>query len=155
MGALHAARMAGIETGGWACKGWETEIGPRRTVLSAFGLVECSMAGYPARTAANVRDSDGTLWFGDEDYKGFRCTMAACDRHSKRRYIVRPGIVRPSHVAEWIRTFQIGVLNVAGTRESLAPGIEAKVEAFLGIVFKALTCEEDADGELEDPGVER
>ena len=37
---LRAARAAGIETGGWAPKGWETEEGPAPW-LSDYGLKEC------------------------------------------------------------------------------------------------------------------
>ena len=60
---LLAARAAGIETGGWAPEGWDTEDGPAPW-LEDFGLTECTVAGYPARTEANARDSDGTAWFG-------------------------------------------------------------------------------------------
>jgi hypothetical protein len=61
---LRAARAAGIPTGGWAPKGWLTEKGPSLW-LADFGLVECPEPGYPPRTRANVRDSDGSIWFGD------------------------------------------------------------------------------------------
>jgi hypothetical protein len=69
-GGLRAAQAAGIATGGWAPKGWLTESPDgRRDVatpqLADFGLVECPEPGYPARTAANARESDGTPWFGD------------------------------------------------------------------------------------------
>jgi hypothetical protein len=64
--ALLAARRYGIETGGWAPLGWMTEDGPAPW-LADFGLVECPEPGYPARTTADVRDSDGLLWFGATD----------------------------------------------------------------------------------------
>src|SRR3990167_11025227 len=59
-GGLYAGSMLGIETGGWACQGWVTEDGPQRELLRGFGLVECRVAGYAARTEANVRLGDGT-----------------------------------------------------------------------------------------------
>jgi hypothetical protein len=63
---LRAARAAGLETGGWALKGWATEDGPALW-LADFGLVQCRRPGYPPRTEANARDSDGTIWFGSQD----------------------------------------------------------------------------------------
>jgi hypothetical protein len=67
--ALRAARAAGIPTGGWAPLGWlvETADGKRTEAapwLAEYGLTECPEPGFPARARANVRDSDGTLWFG-------------------------------------------------------------------------------------------
>jgi hypothetical protein len=69
---LRAARGAGIPTGGWAPLGWlvESDDGRRNIAapwLADYGLAECPEPGYPARTKANVRDSDGTLWFGQHD----------------------------------------------------------------------------------------
>jgi hypothetical protein len=60
----------GIPTGGWAPKGWLVESEDGRRNIAAprhadFGLAECPEPGYPARTRANVRDSDATIWFGD------------------------------------------------------------------------------------------
>ena len=43
--------------------------------------------------------------------------------------------VRPSDVAGWINRTRVKVLNVAGNRESPAPGIGDKTEAFLLVVF--------------------
>ena len=46
---LRAAAKAGIDTGGWACKGWLTEKGPA-SWLADYGLAECPVPDYPART---------------------------------------------------------------------------------------------------------
>src|SRR4051812_12471606 len=75
--ALRAARAANIPTGGWAPKGWRTEDGAAPW-LADFGLVECPESGYPARTRANVRDSDVTVWFGDWHSPGGKTTLDAC-----------------------------------------------------------------------------
>jgi predicted Rossmann-fold nucleotide-binding protein len=61
--ALRAARAAGFETGGFAPQGWATEAGPAPW-LAEYGLVECRVGGYPARTFENVRVADATLWIG-------------------------------------------------------------------------------------------
>jgi hypothetical protein len=60
-GALHAARKAGIETGGWITKGYLTTIG-RCPELAEFGLVE--MRGmYKSRSMRNVDDADIVIAF--------------------------------------------------------------------------------------------
>jgi hypothetical protein len=76
--ALRAARAAGIPTGGWAARGWATEDGPAPW-LADFGLAECPEPGYPARTIANVCDSDGTLWVGTTDSPGGQLTLGTAD----------------------------------------------------------------------------
>jgi hypothetical protein len=47
----------------------------------------------------------------------------------------------PRSIADWILESQIRVLNIAGSRESRAPGIGTKVEAFLMVVFRRLGFE--------------
>jgi hypothetical protein len=47
--------------------------------------------------------------------------------------------IRPSDAAAWLRTQpQVTVLNIAGNRESKAPGIRDRVERFLAEVFRQL-----------------
>lgn len=133
---LRAARAAGIETGGWAPLGWETEGGPAPW-LSEFGLKECPGPGYRARTEANARDSDGTLWFGHVDSQGFRTTLRACRRLKKPWLIVEEEVTRPSDVLAWFLANAIQTLNVAGNRECTNPGLGSRAEAFLRLVFSS------------------
>ena len=58
--------------------------------------------GYAARTQANVRDSDGTLWFGDYHSSGGKATLDACRVLGKPFLIVYRGATRPSQVRAWI-----------------------------------------------------
>jgi Circularly permutated YpsA SLOG family len=141
--ALRAARAAGIPTGGFASLGWETEAGPAPW-LADWGLVECPEPGYPARTIANVRESDATLWFGSTDSPGGRLTLGTVRKHSKTSLVITPG-VKPSEVVGFLqRNPWIRVLNIAGNRESKSPGIGARVERFLADVFRQLrTLEEE------------
>ena len=135
--ALRAARAAGLETGGWAPQGWATEDGPAPW-LADWGLVECEEPGYPARTRANVRDSDATLWLGDYHSPGGRTTLDACRLQGKPFMICYPVTTRSSQVVAWIRERSPAVLNVAGNRESTSPGIGARAERFLAVVFRQL-----------------
>jgi hypothetical protein len=107
--------------------------------LAAFGAVEIPSGEYRTPTESNVLDSDATLWFGSADSNGADATIKACERLGRPYFLVLPGSgVRPSHVAEWLRTTGVSVLNVAGHRESLAPGSGERVERFLCDVFARL-----------------
>lgn len=131
---LRAADAAGIPTGGWAPKGWLTEDGPAPW-LAEFGLKEHPKEGYPERTVANVRDSDATLWFGNTDSHGCRVTRAACRKYEKPIFHVSEGVTTPGDVITWMVANNVHTLNIAGNRESKAPGIGNSVERFLHRVF--------------------
>jgi hypothetical protein len=125
--------------------------------LADFGLVECGdppgptpdpsdgqlwrewvARCYPPRTRANVSDSHATIWFGSTESRGFRTTHdAALARGQGYPFmVVFGGLTRPSVVRDWIATHRPRTLNVAGNRESTAPGIAVRVEEFLGQVFR-------------------
>jgi hypothetical protein len=140
---LRAARAFGIPTGGFAPKGWlvESDDGRRNVPapwLADYGLVECDEPGYAARTRANVLAADATLWFGDWHSPGGRATLDACRLNSKPFLIVFQGVTQPSQVAAWLAENRVRVLNVAGSRESKARGIGARVERFLVDDFRRL-----------------
>lgn len=140
-GALVAARAAGIATGGWAPKGWRTEAGPAPW-LADFGLIECPEPGYAARTRANARDSDATIWFGLAGTPGYKTTIEAARFFAKTTMLVAANVIRPAHVVEWLSVHShIKTLNVAGNRESLDPGIGDRVGAFLLRVFRLMGLE--------------
>lgn len=150
IGALIAAKKLNVPTGGWMPRGWLTELGPKPAYEQMYGLREAAAADYPTRTAANVRDSDGTLIFDANGYHCSRGTILAvneCERIRKPYRIVflsREGGVltatqhQPKDIADWIRDRGIKVLNCAGNRESKAPGIAAFVESFVAAVIEEL-----------------
>jgi hypothetical protein len=134
---LRAARAAGIPTGGWAPAGWMTETGPAPW-LADYGLAEHPEPGYTARTRANVRDSDATLWFGSWTTPGGRATLDACQFQGKPSLVVFPGATRSAQIRGWIVEHGVRILNVAGNRESTALGIGDEVERFMARVFRRL-----------------
>ena len=85
--------------------------------------------GYPERTIANVRDADATLiiHFGPIT-GGTRLTVEACERLG-RPYELVDAEIGMAGAAErataLVRERRVGVLNVAGPRESGAPGARA------------------------------
>lgn len=125
-GGLEAARELGLETGGWAPKGWMTENGPQRELLEGFGLKECGSSEYPARTVLNVRDADMTLIFGSVS-GGSKLTEYYCQRYG-RPYIWNPSV---DYLVKVLAGGKVQVLNVAGNRESKTPGIQRATRELL------------------------
>ena len=115
--ALDAALELGIPCGGWCPKGRKAEDGP---IPERYPLKETDSSSYPVRTEMNVRDSDGTLiltW--GRPTGGTALTIRLARRHGKPCLVVdlkKPP--DPSSLRAWLEKKQIGVLNVAGPRES-------------------------------------
>jgi len=131
MGGLVGAKTCGIATGGCAPRGYRTEIGPRRS-LKKFGLVAHRSPNYRFRTEENVQKADATIVFSvDRKSAGTVLTLSACRKFKKRVLLIDPfGVSVNEAVTEikaFIGAFQPAVLNVAGNRESIAPGIADRV----------------------------
>lgn len=123
-GGLEAALVLYLETGGTVPKGRRTEAGPLTDeYMEKFHLEEYHTAGYPPRTRANVKNSDGTVLFGHMDSPGCSLTITLCENYGKP-YIINPS---PTELRRWADSRGIGVLNVAGNRESTNPGIKRTV----------------------------
>lgn len=129
--ALEVAAERGVATGGTAPKGYLTERGPDPS-LAAFGVVEHASEKYPPRTYANVRDSDGTVWFGLGDSRGHRCTMKAVDYY-KKPFLMNPDALT---LRKWAAEHRVRVLNVAGPRASTMPGVTVLVKSVLGMALQ-------------------
>lgn len=121
---LVAAALSGFHTGGTAPRGYKTESGPMPW-LKDFGVVESESNGYPERTRKNVADSDVTIIFSvNRNSTGTVCTLK-CAHDLKKPYLV----VNPFDEGQIPRI--VGFLienhpetvNIAGNRESVAPGI--------------------------------
>jgi hypothetical protein len=135
----RAAQAFGVATGGSIPKGFLTEDGARPEFAAQFHAVEMPTDSLPARTERNVKDSDGTLWFGETTTTGAQDTVGACQRSGKPCLPVYPGAsFEPAQVAAWIAENSIKTLNVAGNRESMEMGIGDRVERFLAQVLQEL-----------------
>ena len=135
-GGLEAGKALGLETGGWAPRGWKTESGSN-PALANFGLKEHASPDYPPRTKLNVDQSDGTFWFGNPHSRGGKLTLRTARAAGKPDFIVDwrsgqdfPGDDFPDF-RSWLRKHKIKVLNVAGNRESSQPGIQEATRDFL------------------------
>lgn len=138
-GGLEAGKELGIPTGGTAPRNWVTEKGSKPELLKSFGLVEAGIKGYPFRTEMNVANSDGTVIFGDFYSPGSKLTTRHCNSLPKPLYRVcredNP-IIEKQDFLNWLKRYNIRILNVAGNRESKNPGIQKRVRNFLVEVLK-------------------
>jgi hypothetical protein len=127
--ALDWAIAEGVRHGGWCPRGRRTEDGPLPEI---YKLQETPASGYLQRTEWNVRDSDATLIFtlSDKLDGGSKRTADFADRLGKPWLHVRPG-VHPKFVARFLAQRQVLTLNVAGKRESGAPGVASLVRQVL------------------------
>lgn len=134
--ALDVARSLEIPHGGWCPRGRLAEDG---TIPPQYELVETRSPQYRVRTEQNVIDSDGTLiFFRGQLQGGTQLTRHFADKHGKPVLLVdtrQPADL--TAVREWLAANRIRVLNVAGPRESSAPGIGAEVDIRLRAILLA------------------
>ncbi len=137
-GALSACVQSGFPYGGWVPKGRRTEKGK---VPDRYRMRQHGSRHYPARTEANVRDSDCTVVFayGKPD-GGSLLTIDFAKQHG--RPCLKVDLNRPhgqvvATVVRWIKRHcpDNGVLNVAGSRRSKAPGIHRAVKRVMMEIF--------------------
>ncbi len=113
MGGIAAAKLAGVETGGYAPRGWITCREPMPGLKYVFGLHE-STGGYSVRTAQNIDASDGTVIFASAvKSPGTALTIDTCLKKNKPVHIFS----RDDLLYQWVLDYRIGVLNVAGNRD--------------------------------------
>jgi hypothetical protein len=149
-GGLLGAYLAGRSTKGWAPRRWLTEDGPAPWLIT-WGLREHPGAGkgasvaadYAARTVANVKAADATLIVGDRRSRGSAKTIEACEA-ARRPYVVvgwfpgrgvDPSPATVDALRRWLREHRVIELNVAGNRESRAPGIRDATAALVRAVL--------------------
>ena len=144
--ALRAARDCGLQIDGWCPPGRESEAGK---IPAEFPLKETPVDRSPdapdvarsQRTEWNVRDSDATLVIAEVEPRdpGTEWTIECAKRYQRPMFVcdaVDP--IANEKIREWLMANQITTLNVAGPRESNAPGIGEETYALLKQVFKNL-----------------
>jgi Circularly permutated YpsA SLOG family len=133
--ALDAAMALGLACGGWCPRGRRAEDGP---IPSRYPLRETPGAAYPERTAWNVRDSDATLVLSFGKPRGGTALTICLARKAGRPMLVvdlDTGVPGTTEVRAWLDRERVRALNVAGPRESEAPGVHALASRFLRTVF--------------------
>ena len=133
--ALDAAMPLGLDVGGWCPARRWAEDGP---IPDRYPLREAHSVDPAERTRLNVRDSDATLVVVPGTPTGGTALTVEVARDVGRPYLViAPHPARLGDAADWVaRTLpEAGRLNVAGPRESEAPGVYAVARAWLAGLF--------------------
>jgi hypothetical protein len=133
---LDAALELNIPCGGWCPRGRRADDG---VIPAVYPLTETPTANYRQRTAWNVRDSDATLVLTWGPLTGgTRFTVQTCQAQGKPHRVedlADPATWTPEALADvrrWLLVVHGGhTINIAGPRESNAPGIHARATAFL------------------------
>ena len=120
--ALDVSLELGLPCGGWCPQGRKAEDGP---IPLRYPLNETPSPDYSQRTEWNVRDSDGTLILTRGKRKGGTALTIVVAKLLEKPYVVMNLNKEPAleKVRAWAEAHHIGVLNVAGPRESENPGI--------------------------------
>ena len=135
--ALDVALELGIPCGGWCPNGRRSEDG---VIPERYPLKETSSSSYSVRTEMNVRDSDGTLILTWGPPTGGTATTLKLAKKLKKPHLVVDLSKReePNIVKELSQQNSIRILNVAGPRESKAPGIHGRAVEFLREMLSSL-----------------
>lgn len=136
-GALDAAIELGMEHGGWCPLGRRAEDGE---IPIHYQLTEHGTPGYSARTERNVVDSDATLILASGPLRGgTSLTQRFASQYARPLLIIQMDEgFDPVEIRRWLIEQQVEVLNVAGPRESQAPGIQALTKQFLALVLASV-----------------
>lgn len=138
-GGLDAARKLGIPHGGWCPKGRRAEDG---AIPAGYRLKETRTSRYAERTERNVRFSDGTVVFTrGRPMGGSALTVRLARQHRKpllridlKKHTDREAAAK---LREWMTEHAVAVVNVAGSRESRAPGIGRRVLRIVQTAMRA------------------
>ncbi len=142
-GGLQATIDLGLAWGGWAPKGWRSEDGAIPS-LYRMNMQECASANYLVRTRRNVADSHATLIITNA-YPlsgGTLKTRFFCEEMMRPHFVVSLDEADAvGKVQRWLAQFFAQehpvpfVMNVAGSRESKAVGIQERTRLFLAEVL--------------------
>lgn len=138
--ALDAALDLGLAVGGWCPKGRRAEDGP---IDLRYPLEETGTARWSQRTDWNVRDSDATLLLVvGKPTRGTALTIRRAVAREKPHLVLDLGLPDAvERAVSWLAAVHPARLNVAGPRESSAPGIQERARGLLREVLSRLDAE--------------
>ncbi len=137
---LDVAIARGLSHGGWCPKGRKAEDGP---LPARYCLTETPSASYLVRTERNAAESDATVIFTVGCLNGGSKRTAEFAKRHRRPFLhlsLVPGRepLAAEKLADFIRMHRVTSLNVAGSRESKAPGIHTLACSVLDITLNLL-----------------
>jgi len=121
--ALDVALRHGIKCGGWCPAGRLDELGK---IPDRYPVQELRDGGFTERTLQNVKDSDGTtVIYPGELYGGTEQTVRFCVDLQRPHQLIDASKTSAEDaaklIADFVRENEIGILNVAGPRQSEWP----------------------------------
>lgn len=137
-GALDAALQRGWPCGGTCPKGRRAENG---RIPERYPLVEAVSGRWDVRTRINVDAADATLILVPKMplQGGTRLTAEyACEKG--KPMLIQSELWDTDMVCDWLDSIGPETLNVAGPRESGAPGIGRAAASFIGKVLDRLSA---------------
>jgi hypothetical protein len=135
---LDAALSLGIPIGGWCPKGRRAADG---RVPTKYALTETPASSYLQRTELNVFDADATIIMSrlSDDSAGIKYTKQFC-RKWKTLIVDFTKLYSPMFGIEDIveHLWFCRVINVAGNREEIDPGVHDWAFRFLMTIFERI-----------------
>lgn len=121
--ALDVALKQGIKCSGWCPAGRLDEFGK---IPGHYPVQELEDAGFTERTLQNVKDSNGTVViYPGELYGGTEQTVRFCVDLTRPHQLIDASKLSAEDaarlIADFVRENKIGILNVAGPRQSEWP----------------------------------
>jgi hypothetical protein len=121
--ALDVALKRGVECGGWCPAGRLDEFG---TIPDRYPVQELKAHGFTERTMQNVKHSDGTLViYPHKVAGGTEQTVRFCVELKRPHQLIDCSTISTEEaaklIADFVRKNKIGILNVAGPRQSEWP----------------------------------
>lgn len=137
--ALDAAMSRGLAVGGWCPRDRWAEDG---AIPERYPLFETRSKDAHQRTQRNVECSSATLVITRGPLMGgTRLTIEIAEALRRPLLIIDLADFRDDpveRIVSWVQQVAPSVLNVAGPKESGAPGIQAETAAILGAVLDRL-----------------
>jgi len=121
--ALDVALKHGMECGGWCPAGRLDEFG---RIPDRYPVQELEAGGFTERTLQNVKDSDGTVViYPDKLAGGTEQTVRFCIELKRPHQLIDGSTISTGDaaklIADFVRKNKVGILNVAGPRQSEWP----------------------------------
>jgi Circularly permutated YpsA SLOG family len=121
--ALDVALRHGIKCGGWCPAGRLDEFGK---IPDHYPVQELQGGGFTERTLQNVKDSDGTVVIYSAELRGgSEQTVRFCVEIERPSQLIDASKFSAADaaklIADFVRKKKIGILNVAGPRQSEWP----------------------------------
>jgi hypothetical protein len=131
-----AAKAVGLAVAGWMPHYFADEEGSHPEYAHLYNAENCGSRNPKIRTNMNVEWADATLWLGNQQSAGYHATASAARKYD-RDMLVLPVLDEYTRdaVLEFLRAAGVKTLNIAGHRESYAPGIGEKARRFLTDLF--------------------